>query len=80
MHIKDIKDVEVLKDAVKHCEGNVYLKSIYGDCFNLKSALSLYVAIGTLLGEHGDELELFCDRKSDEIILIDMLTEHPEMI
>ena len=66
MKIKNIKDVETFLDIVNSCNGEVTLTSIYGDKFNMKSKLTQYVAVSALLGEHGDELELWCSEKSDE--------------
>ena len=57
------------------CAGDVYLKSQDGDVFNLKSALSEYIALGQLLSEQGDNLELFADRREDEARLINFLAE-----
>ena len=52
---KPIQIDDFLK-AVEQAKDNVYLRSVHGDCYNLKSVLSRYVALGALLGEHGDEL------------------------
>ena len=41
--------------------------------FNLKSAMSEYIALGRLLGEQGDSLELFADRREDEARLLNFL-------
>ena len=79
MRIKNIKDVEVFLNVVKQCKGDVALTSQYGDKFNLKSALSQYVAVAALLGEHGDELELWCTDKSDEYKFLEMFKDNPEM-
>ena len=57
------------------CTGDVYLKSQDGDVFNLKSALSEYIALGQLLSEQGDNLELFADKREDEAKLISFLAE-----
>ena len=51
---------------VDSCKGEVTLRSVDGDIFNLKSKLSQYIAIAALLGQHGDELELFCSDREDE--------------
>ena len=74
IHVEDfLKAVEMAKD-------NVYLKSAHGDCYNLKSVLSRYVAIGALLGEYGDELELFCDDYNDEKYFFQFFANHPEVL
>ena len=66
MKLVNIKEVEQFRKVVRECEGDVYLKSTEGDVFNLKSAMSEYIALGRLLSEQGDSLELFADRREDE--------------
>lgn len=66
--------------AVDEAKASVYLRSEAGDCYNLKSPLSRYVAIGALLSEHGDELELFCDAKADEILFLKFFHENPDVL
>lgn len=80
MRIKNIKDAEVFLNVVKQCKGDITLTSQYGDKFNLKSALSQYVAVAALLGEHGEELELWCTDKSDETKFLEMFKENPTMV
>ncbi len=70
MKIKNIKEVEEFRKVVHECTGDVYLKSLDGDVFNLKSALSEYIALGRLLGEAGDSLELFATNREDEAKLL----------
>ena len=45
----------------------------------MKSALSQYIALGVLLGQHGDELELFCDSKQDEGLFLEFFIKYPEV-
>ena len=66
MKINNITLVNEFLQIVRECKGNVYLTSNEGDKFNLKSAMSQYVAMGALLGQKGDELELWCEEKEDE--------------
>lgn len=80
MKIKNLKDVEIFLNVVNECKGDVILTSQYGDKFNLKSALTQYVAIVALVGEHGDELELWCSEKEDEMKFLKMFDENPEMV
>ena len=49
MKLKNIKEVEEFRKVIHACAGAVYLKSQDGDVFNLKSALSEYIALGQLL-------------------------------
>ena len=73
MKLSNITDVQKFTAAVNACEGGVYLKSVEGDVFNLKSSLSQYIAIGRLLEESGDSLELFAQTREDEAILLSMI-------
>ena len=49
MKINNLRDVEAFKEAIAQCGGDVWLESKYGDKYNLKSALSQYVAMADLL-------------------------------
>lgn len=80
MKIKNLKDVETFLNVVNECKGDVTLTSQYGDKFNLKSALTQYVAIAALVGEHGDKLELWCSEKEDEMKFLKMFDDNPEMV
>ena len=75
MRLTNVTDVEKFVDVIRSCKSNVYLKSLEGDVFNLKSSMSQYVAIGRLVEESGDSLELFADDKEDEIRLLNFLHE-----
>ena len=80
MKIKNIKNVETFLEVVNGCKWEVTLTSVYGDKYNLKSALTQYVAVAALVGDHGEELELWCTDKDDEKKLLKMFNEHPEML
>ena len=73
MKLTNVKDVQKFIETVNACESDVYLKSLEGDVFNLKSSLSQYIAIGRLLEESGDSLELFAQTREDEYRLLEML-------
>ena len=75
MKLSNVTDVQKFIAAVNACESDVYLKSLEGDVFNLKSSLSQYIAIGRLLEESGDTLELFAQTREDEALLLSMLNE-----
>ena len=76
---KELELTDFLK-AVEAARGAVWLRSIYGDEYNLKSTLSRYVAMGALIANHGDELELFCQFSEDEPLFYNFFTEHPETL
>ena len=75
MKLNNVTDVQKFVAAVNACQNDVYLRSQEGDQFNLKSSLSQYIAIGRLLEESGDNLELFAQTREDELLLLTMLGE-----
>lgn len=75
MKLNNVKDVKKFIEAVNSCEHGVYLKSVEGDVFNLKSSMSQYVAIGRLIEESGSDLELFADDREDEAKLLHLMFE-----
>ena len=79
MRINNINEINDFLCAVKQCSGNVYLTSPEGDKFNLKSEFSQYIALGALLGDKGDYLELFCDNKADETYFFNFFNNHPDI-
>ena len=76
MKIRTIKDVQDFVAIVNKCKGEVWLESIHGDKYNLKSALTQYVAMADLVRDHNDELELFASNAEDEAILMDFIANH----
>lgn len=73
MKLVNIQEVEKFRKIIHQCQGGVYLKSAEGDVFNLKSAMSEYIALGRLLSEQGDSLELFADLREDEALLLSFI-------
>lgn len=69
--LKNIKDLEAFRAAVRQCKGDVILRSTDGtEEFNLKSRLSEFIALGKLADTHGDQYEIFCMNYADEAILL----------
>ena len=80
MKLIKISQIEDFLQAVNAAKDNVWLTSIYGDKYNLKSPLSqYYIVIKALLRDKGDELELFCDNKEDEALFLSFFYNHPEV-
>ena len=75
MKLTNVKDVQKFIEVVNSCESDVYLKSVEGDVFNLKSSLSQYIAIGRLIEDVGENLELFAQTREDEARLMGLLRE-----
>ena len=73
MKIRNLKDINSSKIAIAQCHGEVWLESIYGDKYNLKSELSQYVAMADLLRDKEENLELFARLPEDQAILMDFL-------
>ena len=73
MKLQNIHEVEDFRKVIHACKDDVYLKSQEGDVFNLKSAMSEYIALGRLLSEQGDSLELFATSREDEGLLLAFL-------
>ncbi len=80
MKLQNIDQVHEFLKVVDECKEDVYLTSSFGDKYNLKSKLSQYIAVAALLGDHGEELELWCDSKDDEAMMLDFLAQHKEII
>ena len=72
-----VSDFNAFIDTIDECKGEVWLESPHGDKYMLKSLFSRYIAIGQLLSEHGDELELFCQLSEDEQKFYKYFNEHP---
>ena len=79
MKLTKIEQVNEFLSIVDSCKGDVTLRSLDGDIFNLKSKLSQYIAIAALLGQHGDELELSCSDREDEGKFMQFLMENPSI-
>lgn len=80
MKLHDIGEVNDFLEVVNRCKGQVWLESAEGDRFNLKSSLSQYVAIGKLITDKTDELNLFCSDRSDESKFFVLFSEHPRIM
>lgn len=80
MVMTNINQVHSFLSTVGKCKGDVWLESQEGDRYNLKSALSQYIAMGALLSNHGNELELFCGDKNDEKLFFEFFQQNPEVL
>ncbi len=79
MKLRNISQLNDFVYAVSRCQGAVWLESPEGDRYNLKSTLSQYLALGKLLDERGDYLELYCSNKDDERYFYEYFNKHPEV-
>ena len=77
--LKDIRDLEAFRAAVKDCKNDVILRKNDGtEEFNLKSTLSEFIALGRLADKHGDNYEIFCMDHTDEANLLKYFYEKHE--
>lgn len=79
MRIRTLDQLSEFVAAINKCKRDAWLESPNGDVFNLTSELSRYVAIGKLLSEQGDKLELFCADSADESNFYRFFGRHPEV-
>jgi c-di-GMP-related signal transduction protein len=80
MKLKNEIEINDFLSAVDRAKHPVFLVSVEGDRYNLKSTLSRYVAIAELIKDYGTELELFCDDKNDEQYFFGFFLSHPEVL
>ena len=80
MRLTNVNQISEFMAAIDRCIGGVKLVSKYGDLYNLKSKLSQFVAIGALLGEHGEELQLICEEGVDEKNFAKFFRDNPEAV
>ena len=78
MKFKTGEQVDEFLEVIKKCKGQIFLTSQYGDRYNLNSKFSAYLAVAAMLGENGDELELFCENKEDRMLLLNFLEENKD--
>ena len=79
MKFTKLAEVNDFLKTVDQCKGEVWLESVYGDKYALKSVLSHYIAMSVLLVEHGHELELFCQFSEDEQLFYQYFEKHPNV-
>ena len=80
MRLQNIQQLQDFLHAVNSCKGQVWLESVDGDKINLNSQLSQYIALGALLSERGDYLDLYCSDKNDENLFLSFFKDHPNTI
>lgn len=80
MKFVKISEINDFINTVDECKGEVWLESPRGDKYVLKSLFSRCLALGLLLDQHGDELELFCQFAEDEQLFYKYFDEHSGVI
>ena len=80
MRLTNSKEIMEFRFAVAKCKGDVWLEDVEGNKFNLKSVISQYIALGELLQDKGETLELFCANKEDEVHFRKFFKENPGVL
>lgn len=73
MKLRTENDIESFKQAIGKCSNSVWLESVHGEKYDLKSTMSQYLGIAALLQDENEELELFANNTRDQYILMDFL-------
>lgn len=79
MKIKNLIQLNDFIGAIDKCKSQVWLEAPDGSKYCLNSEFSKYIALGKLLEERGDWLELFCASKDDEVHFLKYFHDHPEV-
>lgn len=80
MKITNKAQVDTFVNAIEQCKGNAYLFDLKGNQYNLKSFISRNIAVGKLLDKDGDTMELFCERREDELHFMKFFREYPTVL
>ena len=66
--------------AVAKCKGDVWLEDPDGNKFNWRSVISQYIALGELLQDKGETLELFCSNSADDQHFMKFFKDNPNTL
>ena len=77
MRLTNSKEILEFRYAVAQCKGDVWLEDPEGNKFNLRSVISQYIALGELLQDKGETLELFCSNPEDESHFMKFFKDNP---
>ena len=80
MRLNNKSEVADFVETINRCTGQVHLRSVEGDDYNLKSLFSFYAAIGRLINERYSGLDLYCDKRADENLFFSFFHLHPETL
>ena len=80
MRLTNSREIMEFKFAISKCKGDVWLEDAEGNKFNLKSVISQYVALGQLLSEHGEDLELYCAYPEDQRHFYKFFYNNPDAV
>lgn len=80
MKLKNSKEIKAFEEAINKSRGEVWLETPDGDKLNLKSLYCKYIAIDKMLEDKGEDLELYCQFKEDEMNFFKFFNEYPDAL
>lgn len=80
MKLKSSKEIKAFEEAINKSRGEVWLETPDGDKLNLKSLYCKYIAIDRMLEDRGEDLELYCQLKEDEINFFQFFNKYPDAL
>ncbi|OUP19491.1 hypothetical protein B5F29_09175 [Lachnoclostridium sp. An196] len=70
MKIRTTEALKAFEKSVEQCAGSVYLKSVNGECYDLKKEELRSQGIRRLMEDEKEELELFVSNRYDNMIML----------
>lgn len=80
MRLKSSKEIKAFEEAINKSRGQVWLETPDGDKLNLKSLYCKYIAIDRMLEDRGEDLELYCQFKEDEMNFFKFFNKYPDVL
>lgn len=80
MRLKSSKEIKDFEEAINKSKGQVWLETPDGDRLNLKSLYCKYIAIDRMLEDRGEDLELYCQFKEDEMNFFKFFNKYPDAL
>lgn len=80
MKLKNSKEIKAFEEAINKSRGEVWLETPDGDKLNLKSLYCKYIAIDKMLEDKGEDLELYCQFKEDEMNFFKFFNDYPDAL
>ena len=80
MKLKNSKEIKAFEEAINKSRGEVWLETPNGDKLNLKSLYCKYIAIDKMLEDKGEDLELYCQCKEDEMNFFHFFNKYPDAL
>ena len=76
MKLTSIQEINAFKDAIDRASGNVWAEDTDGRRYDLKDEMEQYIAIGEMLKDPDNNLEIFTSSKSAESALLDFFSRY----